>query len=277
MRLRRQYLTKNACYTTGRTTDPVGVMWHSTGANNPRVARYVPGDGEMGRNALNNHWNTLHPGGKEMGPHPYTDREGKGRCDRCGGRLVCVHAFVGLFADGAVGTVQTLPWDWRGWHAGRSSGNDRYIGFELCEDGLEDRDYFEAVYREGVELTARLCREYGWDPMEEGVILCHAEGYGQGLASNHGDVLHWFERHGRTMEDVRADVAKYMEEDDMTYEQFKTYMLRYQEEREELPPSPWAEALLERAVEQGLTDGTRPRAWATRQEVALMVAAGREG
>lgn len=276
MRLRQQYLTKNACYTTGRTTAPLGVMWHSTGANNPRVSRYVPGDGEMGRNPLNNHWNTLHPGGRDMEPHPYTDRRGAGRCDRCGGRLVCVHAFVGRFADGGVGTVQTLPWDWRGWHAGRSAGNDRYIGFELCEDGLEDRDYFEAVYREGVELTAYLCREYGWDPMEDGVILCHAEGYRRGIASNHGDVLHWFDLHGKTMEDVRADVAQCMEEDNMTYEQFKAYMLRYQEEREELPPSPWAEALLEQAVERGLTDGTRPRAWATRQEVALMVAAGRE-
>lgn len=92
MRLRQQLLTKNECYITGRTIKPKGIMVHSTGANNPRVARYVPGDDEMGRNTGGNHWNQLRPGGRQ----------------------VCVHAFVGKFADGAVGTVQTLPWNVRG-------------------------------------------------------------------------------------------------------------------------------------------------------------------
>lgn len=82
MRLRRQYLTKNDCYQTDRTISVRGVMVHSTGADNPRVSRYVPGDGEMGRNTAGNHW----------------DRPGLTKC---------VHAFVGGFADGEAGTVQT--------------------------------------------------------------------------------------------------------------------------------------------------------------------------
>ncbi len=57
MRLRRQLLTRNECYITGKTIRPKGVMVHSTGANNPRVARYVPGDDEIGRNTGGNHWN----------------------------------------------------------------------------------------------------------------------------------------------------------------------------------------------------------------------------
>ena len=37
-------------------------------------------------------------------------------------------------------------------------------------------------------------------------ILCHAEGYRAGIASNHADVEHWFPRHGKTMDDFRAAV-----------------------------------------------------------------------
>ena len=52
--------------------------------------------------------------------------------------------------DGTIATYQTLPWNMRGWHCG-GSGNDSYIGFEICEDGLNDASYFSAVYREAAE------------------------------------------------------------------------------------------------------------------------------
>ena len=54
MRLRQQFLTKNDCYRAGNTIRPKGVMVHSTGANNPKVCRYVPGDDELGRNTGGN-------------------------------------------------------------------------------------------------------------------------------------------------------------------------------------------------------------------------------
>ena len=56
MRLRRQYLTRNDCFLAGRIITPRGVMVHSTGADNPRVSRYVPGNEELGRNSGGNHW-----------------------------------------------------------------------------------------------------------------------------------------------------------------------------------------------------------------------------
>lgn len=251
MRLRKQYLTKNDCYRAGRTIRPQGVMVHSTGANNPSVARYVPGDDVIGRNQYGNDW----------------DRPGLEKC---------AHAFVGRFADGLVGTVQTLPWNRRGWHCGRGkngSGNDTHISFEICEDGLEDASYFKAVYQEAVELTASLCKEYNLDPLADGVVICHQEGYHRGIASNHGDILHWFPKFGKTMDDFRADVARWMEGEDetVTYEQWKEYMDRYLAERAELPANEWAQAGLEQAKVKGITDGTRPQSFATRQEVALMV------
>ena len=142
MRLRKQILTENDCFKTAKTITPKGVMVHSTGANNPNVSRYVPGDDEIGRNRYDNHWNRT-------------------------GMTKCVHAFVGKFADGGAGTVQTLPWNWRGWHAG-GAANNTHIGFEICEDGLTDASYFSAVYQEAVELTALLCKEFSLDPLADG-------------------------------------------------------------------------------------------------------------
>lgn len=250
MRIVQQYLTRNDCYRAGRTIRPQGVMVHSTGSNNPSVARYVPGDDVIGRNQYGNDW----------------DRPGLEKC---------AHAFVGRFADGGVGTVQTLPWNRRGWHCGRGkngSANDTHISFEICEDGLEDASYFKAVYQEAVELTAMLCREHNLDPLADGVVICHKEGYHRGIASNHSDVLHWFPKFGKTMDDFRGDVAQKMRgEQEVTYEQWKEYMDRYLAERAELPAS--MPKLFAEANELGLTDGTRPMAFVTREESAVMARA----
>ncbi len=277
MRLIQQFLARNACYVTGKAFKPIGVIVHSTGANNPNTSRYVPGNGVIGLNTKGTHWNVYHPSGRDIGKHTYVNRDGDYTCDRCGGRQVCVHAFIGKLADGSVGTVQTLPWAMRAWHAGKSKGNNQYIGFEICEDGLDDPAYFAAVYREAVELTAYLCRLNGWDPTKPGVVICHAEGYRRGVASNHGDVLHWFPRHGKTMDDFRADVARELEGgEDMTQGQFDSMMEDWLQRQGEKPVSGWAEKLLAEAKARGITDGTRPQAFATRQEVALMVSAAKK-
>ena len=190
MNLHQLYLTENDCYKANRWITPKGVMVHSTGAENPNLKRYVgPDDGFLGVNQNNNDWN----------------RSGVG---------ACVHAFIGLLADRSVATYQTLPWNMRGWHCG-DDANSTHVSFEICEDDLTDPEYFAAVYREAVELTAYLCEMYGLDPIEDGVVICHAEGARLGIASNHGDVEHWFPKFGKSMDDFRADVAEEMEEDAM--------------------------------------------------------------
>lgn len=259
MRLRQQLLTRNYCYTCAGVIKPKGVMVHSTGANNPRVSRYVPGDDEMGHNTGGNHWNQ-------------TNAEWKAKF---GAVLnVCVHAFIGKFADGKVGTVQTLPWTMRGWHCG-GVGNNTHIGFEICEDGLADQAYFKAVYQEAVELTAMLCQAYGLDPLKDGVVICHAEGCKRGIASNHGDVLHWFPKHGKTMDNFRADVARTMkgEDEEMSYDQFKAYMEQYRKELASKPAPDWFvnNGELAQAKKMGITDGSRPQDFPTRAETAAMI------
>ena len=253
MTLYQQILTQNDCYKAGRTIVPKGVMVHSTGANNPRVARYVPGDDVLGRNTGNNDW----------------DRPGLTKC---------VHAFLGKIADGSIATVQTLPWNHRGWHAG-GAANNTHIGFEICEDGLTDASYFQAVYQEAVELTACLCKEYGLDPLADGVIICHQEGYRRGVASNHADVLHWFPIHGKSMDDFRADVAQEMEENkDVTQEQFDAMMNDWLARRAALPASDWAVPYISEAIDKGYmadVNGSieRPQSFVTREELATSLSA----
>jgi len=191
MNFHRLYLTKNDCYKSGKKHTPRGIMVHSTGANNPKLSRYVgPDDGLLGPNPNNNHWNTPTPGG----------------------RKVCVHAFIGKLKDGSIATYQTLPWDMVGWHSGtgslgaaKNANNSGYIGFEICEDGLTDPVYFSKVYREAVELTAFLCVIHDIRPVKP-YLIDHSEGHQLGIASNHADVMHWFAKHGRNMDVFRADV-----------------------------------------------------------------------
>ena len=253
MKFYTQILTQNDCYKAGRTITPQGVMVHSTGANNPRLSRYVPGSGEIGYNTGGNHW----------------DMSGTG---------ACVHAFIGKLADGSVGVVQTLPWNRRGWHCGkgsRGSANDTHISFEICEDGLQDTGYFEAVYQASVELTADLCKQYGLDPQADGVVLCHSEGNARGVASNHADVMHWFPKFGKNMDTFRADVARTMEgEDEMTQEQFNKMADAYfARKAAEEADQPWEQDVIRRAKEAGISDGSRARAGSTRVETMAMVLA----
>lgn len=197
MNLCQCLLTANNCYKAGKTIAPKGVMIHSTGANNPTVKRYVQPlktDANysstlalIGTNNNGNHWNQAKP-----------DKQEK-----------CVHAFIGKLANGTVATVQTLPWNHRAWHSGKGNkgtANDTHIGFEICEDGLADKTYFNKVYQEAVELTAFLCKKYGLNPLADGVVICHSEGNKRGIASNHADVMHWFPKHGKSMDGFRADV-----------------------------------------------------------------------
>ena len=256
LKLTRLYMTRNECFLRGKFFSPRGVMLHSTGANNPRLSRYVqPDDGFLGNNPYENHFNTLRPGG----------------------RKVCPHAIIGQLADGSAAAYQLLPWEMAGWHAG-GSANDTHIGIEICEDDLTDQTYFQSVYALVVELTAHLCREFNLNPLADGVILCHAEGHAQGVASNHADVLHWFPRHGKTMEDFREDAAQTMkQEEPMTQKQFDTMLEHWlAQQNEKIPTQSWLLDGVANATAAGVTDGSRPLGLCTRAEAMMMAAAAKK-
>lgn len=278
MNLHKLILTKNECYIRGVPITPIGVMVHSTGANNPNLRRYIqPDDGLLGTNNAGNHFNQPRPGG----------------------RKVCVHAIIGKLADGSIATYQTLPWAMRGWHSGTgpkgSANNMGYIGFEICEDGLTDPVYFKKVYREAVELTAYLCKLYKLNPKKDGVIICHSEGHTRGIASNHVDVMHWFPKHGKSMDTFRADVVKEMsnstndrekeEGDDMDIKKFleqltpemcysimaeaMAYAAKQAEPEWSQKEGHWSEA-----TKKGLVNGSAPEGYVKRDELAAVLGRG---
>ena len=197
------FMTQSTCYKGTQKMTVKGVLWHSTGANNPNLKRYVQPDDNaankaemialIGKNAYGNDWNHIT-------------------------RQAGLNCWIGKLADGTVATIQTMPWDFKPWGCGsgsKGSCNNGWIQFEICEDGLTDAAYFKKVYEEACEITAYLCQLFGIDPngtvkvngVDVPTILCHADSHKLGLGSNHGDVNHWFPKHGKSMATVRADVA----------------------------------------------------------------------
>ncbi|MDD6699428.1 glucosaminidase domain-containing protein [Mogibacterium kristiansenii] len=187
MNLVKSILTKNPCYTAGRTIAVKGLMLHSVGCSQPNASVFI------------NNWNSA-------------------SYDRA-----CVHGFI----DGNTGTVyQTLPWNHRGWHAG-GAANNTHIGVEMCEpacikytggssftcsDTTTAKACAKRTYEAAVELFAMLCKEYNLDPMKDGVIISHREGCAKGIASNHGDPEHLWNglNMGYTMNTFRKAVKDKM-------------------------------------------------------------------
>lgn len=137
----------------------------------------------------------------------------------------CIHGFI----DANTGTVyQTMPFNYRAPHAG-GKATDTHIGIEMCEPDCirytsgssftcsnvpRAREMVRRTYLAAVELFSQICTEYGWDPLEDGVIISHREGYERGIASNHGDPEHLWRGLGLgyTMDTFREDVkAKMMD------------------------------------------------------------------
>ena len=132
---------------------------------------------------------------------------------------VCVHSFI----DGNSGEVyQTLPWDYRGWHCG-GSANNSHIAIEMCEPDCikytsgsnftcsnknKAKNSLKTTYNSAVKVFAHLCEKYDLDPLQDGIIISHAEGYKRGVASNHGDPTHLWSKLGTgyTMDGFRKDV-----------------------------------------------------------------------
>lgn len=187
MKITESILTNNPCYKAGKTIKVKGIMLHSVGCSQASAMAFVKS------------WNTS-------------------------SSKVCVHAFI----DGNTGDVyQTLPWNHRGWHCGGES-NGSHIGIEICEpdcitytsganftcnNKIKAKNSLKITYNSAVELFAYLCKKFDLDPLQDGVIISHAEGYKRGVASNHADPTHLWSKLGTgyTMDGFRNDVELAMD------------------------------------------------------------------
>lgn len=196
MRIIERFLTKNDCYVANvNRVDSRYVQFQDHGADGPM----------------------LHSVGcAQPSAEVFADRWDKPGVEKC------VHAFI----DANTGDVlQTLPWNYRGWHCG-GSGNNTMIGVEMCESAyityisatsftVKDLAKAQAdckrAYDSAVELFAKLCKENKWNPQS---ICSHHEGWERGIASNHGDPENYWKGLGMsyTMDGFRRDVKTRMEQ-----------------------------------------------------------------
>lgn len=287
------FMTQSRWHKNEGKTTVRGVLWHSTGANNPTLKRYVqPDDNALNRaklleligvNKNGNDWN----------------REGQWVNGEWKPLKAGVHAFIGKLANGGVSCVQVEEWDKRAWGCGpgsKGSCNNGWIQFEICEDNLKDPVYFERVYREAVELTAYLCKLYNLDPqgtvtyngIKVPIILCHQDSYQLGLGSNHGDVLHWLPKYGKSMQTVRDDVSALLagsnnntgEDEDMDTARFKELFSDMRKGWQDNDCGSWSQEARDWATSTGLIagggkmpDGTPNYMWAdmlTREQAAAL-------
>lgn len=184
MNIIKKYAVNSDCYKYAGDMTVKGLMLHSVGCNQPRAEVFV------------NQWMNS------------TD--------------VCCHGV--LQADGTV--YQTLPWDHFGYHCG-SIANGTHIGIEMtepsqirytsganfvCSDKTAAIEQVKGTYKTAVELFAFLCREFHLNPLADGVIISHREGYERGIASGHSDPEHLWNglNTGFTMDGFRKDVVKAM-------------------------------------------------------------------
>ena len=185
MEIIEAFVTKNRCYQIGTPLKPRGIMLHSIGCPQPNAS------------VMAQNYNQYRPNGQS----------------------VCVHAFVQR--NGTV--YQTLPWTVQAWHCG-GSANSTHIGVEMtepdcirylggatfvCSDWERAIAQVTGTYNTAVALFAQLCTQYALNPMEDGVIISHAEGAARGVASAHADPTHLWRQLGRgyTMDGFRRDVA----------------------------------------------------------------------
>ena len=221
-------VTANKCYQIGAPLTPRGIMLHSVGTPQPSADVFARS------------FNQYQPGGQS----------------------VCVHGFIQR--DGTY--YQTLPYTMRAWHCG-GSANSTHIGIEMTEPasiaytgGASWRDldpaateaHVRGTYVAAVELFAQLCTQYALDPLEDGVIISHAEGAARGVASAHADPTHLWRVFGLTMDGFRADVAAAMAAKNTTDEEDEDDMVRYNT-IEEIPS--WAQDTVRALMDAGALGG----------------------
>jgi N-acetyl-anhydromuramyl-L-alanine amidase AmpD len=156
------------------------------------------------------------------------------------------------------------------------SRNRNTISIEICngsrsgkvESANSAENYFtDAAIQNALNLAAYLMRRYNI-PIEN--VVRHYDVSGKfcpgviGWNTNSGNDAEW----RKFKERLKAMTES--EDDDMTDEQVRK-IVREMLDGKDTTPDDWAKAEMREAIDLGITDGTRPKGYATRQEAAIMV------
>lgn len=202
-------MTNSTCYKRSCPMDNIyGIMFNCTESGSPYLLRYVQPDSSDA-----NYNSVLQKIGNNRMGTDYNHR------DTNSGFTF----YIGRFADGTIGTVQSMPINYSGWGSGSStigrSANDGWIQCLILKDSTSDADYWATVIYEMVRLSAYICVHFGLDPtgfVSKGTckiptILSRNEAYYLNYAYNLDNAPFTIYA---SMDDIRERVVRFIETGD---------------------------------------------------------------
>ena len=173
----------------------------------------------------------------------------------------------GIGNDGRI--AMYVPEDYRAWTSSSSANDNVAVTIEVSNSATGGNwPISNAAWDSLVALCVDICRRNGIEKLtftgdKSGNLTMHK----MFAATNcPGPYL------GGRFPELAETVNKILREgeDDMTDEQVRK-IVREMLNGNDTTPDDWAKAELREAVDLGITDGTRPKGYATRQEAAIMV------
>ncbi|MDR2650233.1 MAG: N-acetylmuramoyl-L-alanine amidase [Clostridiales bacterium] len=185
------------------------------------------------------------PGSTALANRNYFENGSDGNGTSC-------HYIVGLQGE----ILRLIPENERAMHAGRAYGvawteqaktnNATYLGIEVCHPDKTGK--FSAVtYKSLTDLTADICKRHGFSPYRD--VQRHYDVTGKMCPL-------YYVNNPSAWEQIKSDIYNAINADGQVTE---------------AGPSEWAKKAWEWAVANGVTDGTRPRDRATREECISMI------
>ena len=100
--------------------------------------------------------------------------------------------------------IQTIPENEVAWHAGYTA-NHRYLSIEMCEPANHNVAQFNTMYQKAVELSADICKRYGWSANN---IVSHywcSITFGE---TDHEDPIAFLKDYGKSWDILLSDIQK---------------------------------------------------------------------
>ena len=135
--------------------------------------------------------------------------------------------------------VECIPLDEIAYHSGKTEGNTTSIGIEICESGN-----YKQTEQNAVELIAKMLVERNW-----GIDRVRTHKSWSGKECPRLILSHWND----FLDRIRKEMDKLMQK------------------KEETEISSWAKEAAVWVKEKGISDGTRPKDYVTREELWTML------
>ena len=184
----------------------------------------------------------------------------------------------GIGKDGRIGMyVEEKD---RSWCSSSSANDNRAITIEVASDTYEPYAVTDAAYNSLINLVTDICKRNGikklvWST-DKNERVNHLNGCNMTVHRDYANKScpgnYLYSRHGQIAAEVNKRLGTDSASDSRTdLEKMIDARIEKMLAGKDTKPSDWAKTELAEAVKAGITDGTRPGGYATREQVAAMV------